>query len=43
MAEIGEPDHTVRRERTPVPDHAPMEPQHAPEPAVPAEPVPAGV
>lgn len=40
MAEIGEPDHIVRRERTPVPDHAPVEPLHAPaEPAL--EPVPA--
>jgi hypothetical protein len=37
MAEIGEPDHIVRRERTPVPTHAPSEPVHAP-----AEPEPVG-
>jgi hypothetical protein len=37
MAEIGEPDHVVRRERTPVPSHAPQEPVTAPV----TEPVPA--
>lgn len=41
MAEIGEPDHIVRRERTPVPSHAPAEPVTIPEPEPKTEPVPA--
>jgi hypothetical protein len=37
MAEIGEPDHIVRRERTPVPNYVPDEPVTTPS----QEPVPA--
>lgn len=39
MAEIGEPDHTVRRERVPVPDMVPLTEPVAPLAVPEAEPI----